>query len=48
MTAGLTLLAEDRLFGLALSFGLSVVRDFARHAAGHVELVDVQRGFTER
>lgn len=46
--AGLTLLVENRLIGLALSFGLSVVRHFARHAAGHIELVDVQCGFTER
>lgn len=48
MVAGLTLLVEDRLVGLALSFGLSVVRNLARHAARHVELVDVQRGFAER
>lgn len=47
MMADLTLLAEDRL-SLALSFGFPVIRDFARHAAGHVELVDVQCGFTER
>lgn len=42
------MLVEERLISLALSFGLSVVREFARHAAGHIELVDVQRGFTER
>lgn len=48
MIAGLTLLTEDRVISLALSFGLSIVRDFARHAAGHIELVDVQCGFAER
>lgn len=43
----LTLLVEDRLLGLAFSFGLSVVRDFAGHGAGHIELVDVEGGLTE-
>lgn len=29
------------------SFGLSIIRDFASHGAGDVELVDVEGGLTE-
>lgn len=39
--------AEDRLLSFALSFGLLLIRDLAGHGAGHVELVDVERGLTE-
>lgn len=44
----LTLLADDRLLSFALSsFGLLFIRDLAGHGAGHVQLVDVQRGLIE-
>lgn len=42
----LTLL-EDELLGFAFSFGLCIIRDFASHGAGNVELVDVEGGLTE-
>ena len=43
----LTLLTEDRLFSFAFGFGLSLVRDFAGHGAGNIELVDVKCGLAE-
>lgn len=43
----LTLLVGGRLLSLAFRFGLSIVGDFAGHAAGHIELVDVEGGLTE-
>lgn len=46
-TVILTLLVEDRLLSLAFGFGLSLIRDFAGHGAGHIELVDVESGLTE-
>lgn len=46
-TATLTLLVEDRLVSLAFGFGFTLIWDFAGHGAGHVELVDVERGLTE-
>lgn len=42
-----TLLVEDGLLSFPFSFGLCFVWDFAGHCAGHVELVDVERGLTE-
>lgn len=47
LAAALTLLVEDSIFSFAFRFGLSLVRDFAGHRAGHVELVDVEGGLTE-
>lgn len=43
----LTLLIGHRFLHLALSFGLAIIRQLGGHAAGHVELIDVQGGFAE-
>lgn len=45
--AVLTLLARGGLFSFALRFGISLIRDFAGHCAGHVELVNVKCGLAE-
>lgn len=42
-----TLFVQGRLLSPAFSFGLSIIRDFTGHGAGHIQLVDVQAGLTE-